>query len=178
MDRYLIVIDMQHDFVDGALGTPEARAILPAVAELVETFPGTVLFTRDTHGEDYLNTQEGRLLPVPHCIRGTPGWELASPLDQFTRDHGCLIFDKPTFGSRALADHLEAVHRERPMGQVVLAGVCTDICVISNALAIKAALPEVPMAVLSSCCAGVTPERHQNALDAMAACQISILPQL
>ena len=174
MNRCLVVVDMQKDFINGALGTPEAQAVLPAVTGRVESFDGTVVFTRDTHGPDYLQTQEGRLLPVAHCLKGTEGWQLERRLADYAAGHGCPIFDKPAFGSLELADYLRRSHRERPIDEIVLIGVCTDICVISNALLLKAALPEVPIAVEAACCAGVTPQRHQNALEAMAACQIAI----
>ncbi len=174
MNRYLIVVDMQKDFIDGALGTAEAVKILPIVAERVASFQGTVLFTRDSHGADYLHTQEGKNLPVVHCIRETDGWQLAPQLGSYAETHSSPIFDKPSFGSLELASFLQKVHQETPIDEVLLMGVCTDICVISNALLLKAALPEVPIAVAADCCAGVTPQRHQNALEAMAACQISI----
>lgn len=173
MADVLIVVDMQNDFVDGALGTPEAQAILPAVAALVEGWQGPVLFTRDTHGEDYLSTQEGRNLPVPHCIRGTDGWQIVPALR--AKAQGCPVFDKPTFGSAALAHHLGRMHAEQPVGSITLVGLCTGICVISNALLAKAALPEVPVRVRADCCACVTPQSHQTALDAMRLCQVEIL---
>ncbi len=172
--KFLVVIDMQKDFIDGALGTPEATAILPAVVQTVHSFEGTVLFTRDTHGPDYLQTQEGRNLPVPHCIRGSEGWQLAPQLQEYAAIHASRIFDKPTFGSRALADFLLEVHTTEPIEEITLIGLCTDICVISNALNLKAALPEVPISVIESCCAGVTPESHKTALCAMQMCQITI----
>lgn len=172
--KFLIVIDMQKDFIDGALGTPEAAAILPAVVQAVHSFEGTVLFTRDTHGPDYLQTQEGRNLPVPHCIRGSAGWQLAPQLQEYAAIHASQIFDKPTFGSRALADFLLEAHATESIEEITLAGLCTDICVISNALNLKAALPEVPISVIESCCAGVTPESHKTALRAMQMCQIII----
>ena len=174
MNRYLIVVDMQKDFIDGALGTAEAVRILLAVVQAVSDFDGTVLFTRDTHGEDYLSTQEGKNLPVPHCIKGTDGWQLAEELQGFADAKGCRIFDKPAFGSLELCHYLAQANRETPIDEIVLVGVCTDICVISNALLLKAALPEVPVAVVADCCAGVTPEQHRNALEAMKPCQITI----
>ena len=174
MSKYLIVIDMQNDFIDGALGTKEAQAILPKVIEKVKSFKGPVIFTRDTHEEDYLETQEGRLLPVTHCIRGTKGWELQEELDAFAREKHCLIFDKPTFGSAHLAGCLTGINRTIPIDEVELIGVCTDICVISNALLLKAALPEMKISIDASCCAGVTPQSHETALDAMRACQIFV----
>lgn len=170
--KYLIVIDMQNDFIDGALGTAEAVAVLPSVAEKVRGFEGHVVFTRDTHTEDYMNTQEGKNLPVVHCVEGTEGWELAPVLESFRMENACPVFDKPTFGSAALAEALKA--NEGNVESVELCGVCTDICVISNALLIKAFLPEVPVSVDASCCAGTSPAAHNNALAAMKMCQISV----
>ena len=169
----LIVVDMQTDFVDGALGTAEAVAIVPKVTARVEEAPGRgekVLFTRDTHGEDYLDTQEGRKLPVPHCIRGTEGWEIVPAL----RDLADAPIDKPTFASALLGQRLKDIDAETPIGKVTLLGLCTDICVISNALLIKGFLPEAEVAVDASCCAGVTPESHKTALAAMKMCQITV----
>lgn len=168
--KLLIVVDMQKDFIDGALGTPEAVAIVPAVAEKIAGYRAAgdmVIFTRDTHTADYLNTQEGRNLPVPHCLRGTPGWEICDRLSV----EDSPVVDKPTFGSTRLA-HM--VSRLEELESVELVGLCTDICVISNALLLKAALPEVPISVDAACCAGVTPQSHENALNAMKMCQISI----
>ena len=170
----LVVIDMQNDFIDGALGTPEAEAIVPNVVDRVKNFNGLVLATRDTHSGDYLQTQEGRNLPVPHCIRGSEGWQLAPQLQEYAAIHASPIFDKPTFGSRALADFLLEIHTTEPIEEITLSGLCTDICVISNALNLKAALSEVPISVIESCCAGVTPESHKTALRAMQMCQITI----
>ena len=175
MNDILVVVDMQKDFIDGALGTPEAQAILPAVVEYARGFEGQVVFTRDTHTEDYMNTQEGSRLPVPHCVKSTPGWQLAPALQAIADEDACPVFDKPTFGSTALAHWLAARHAETPITRVVLVGLCTDICVISNALCIKAALPEVPVAVVERCCAGVTPVSHDNALAAMKMCQVDVL---
>jgi len=174
MSKYLIVIDMQNDFIDGALGTKEAQAILPAVIEKVKSFNGPVMFTRDTHEEDYLDTQEGRNLPVKHCIRDTEGWMLQKDLDEYAKEKHCLIFDKPSFGSANLAGCLTGIYRVVPIDEAEIIGLCTDICVISNALMLKAALPEMKISVDASCCAGVTPERHRTALEAMKACQIEI----
>ena len=171
MQDILIVVDMQNDFIDGALGTPEAVAIVPAAAEKIRSFPGPVLFTRDTHGPDYLNTQEGRNLPVVHCVKGTPGWELRPELQALCRT---APIDKPTFGSAKLGELLLSMDREDPIASVTLIGLCTDICVISNALLVKAFLPEVPVTVDAACCAGVTPESHRNALAAMKMCQIAV----
>ncbi len=165
----LLVIDMQKDFIDGSLGTKEACAIVSNVAHKIEEEKkkGTkIIFTRDTHFENYLETQEGRYLPVKHCIKGTPGWEIHPALDT----EGADIIDKISFGSIELADYIEAMEPEK----ITLTGLCTDICVISNAMILKARMPEVPIFVDASCCAGVTPESHENALSAMKMCQINI----
>lgn len=170
--RVLVVVDMQNDFIDGALGTAEAAAIVPKVVEKIRSWTGEVYATQDTHQADYLATQEGRNLPVPHCVKGTRGWEIAPAVREAMTNAVCLT--KPTFGSRALAETLAAAHERRPIEEIVLAGLCTDICVISNALLLKAFLPEVPIRVDAACCAGVTPESHRNALDAMRQCQIAV----
>ena len=176
----LIVVDMQNDFVSGALGTPEAREIVPRVVDRVEEGirrGEKILFTRDTHETDYLNTQEGKKLPVPHCIRGSEGWEIIPQLQEYAAHP----IDKPTFGSTDLGALLRArdedLRRQGKPGveKVTLIGVCTDICVLSNALLIKAFLPEAEIVVEAACCAGVTPQSHETALSAMAACQITVL---
>ncbi len=167
MQNILLVIDMQNDFIDGALGTPEAVAIVPKVREKIRSFDGTVLFTRDTHGENYMETQEGKNLPVPHCIRGTDGWQIRPELEELRVTEP---IDKGTFGSDELGKILRDLNDEDPIGIITVIGLCTDICVISNALLAKAFLPEVPIEVDASCCAGVTPEFHENALKAMASC--------
>lgn len=173
MKRILVVVDVQNDFVSGALGTPEAEAILPAVVEKIRSYPqGQVIATRDTHTADYLSTQEGRLLPVEHCIEGTPGWEIVPQVARALK--GAKVVDKPTFGSVALAELLLQRNEEEPL-EVELVGLCTDICVVSNALLLKAFLPEVPITVDSRCCAGVTPERHRAALDTLRSCQVTVL---
>lgn len=173
----LVVVDMQNDFIDGALGTAEAVSIVPAVAKKIKNHDGRVLFTRDTHAENYLETQEGKNLPVVHCVKGTPGWEIRAELDALRKEEP---LDKPTFGSTDLGLILKAQDDElKAQGKagiesVTLVGLCTDICVISNALLVKAFLPEVPVIVDASCCAGVTPQSHKNALEAMKMCQIQI----
>lgn len=172
MQEILVVVDMQNDFVTGPLGTPEARTILPKVAEKVKNFPGRVLFTRDTHEENYLESREGKALPVPHCIRGTRGWEICPELETLRKEEPV---DKCTFGSTGLGEVLRAADQYgEKIGKITLVGVCTDICVISNALLLRAFLPEAEIAVDAACCAGVTPESHQTALRAMKACQIAI----
>ncbi len=170
--KVLVVIDMQNDFIDGALGTPEACAIVPAVIDKIRNFDGLVLATRDTHGADYLNTQEGRNLPVEHCIKGTKGWELNPEISALIKE---APIDKPTFGSCELGMKLKELAQHENIENITLIGVCTDICVISNAMIIKAFLPEVPVTVVKDCCAGVTPESHLRALEAMRSCQIEIV---
>lgn len=175
----LVVVDMQNDFVSGALGTPEAGDIVPYVVGRVVDGVNRgerILFTRDTHGPDYLKTQEGKKLPVPHCIRGSEGWEIIPQLQEYAQHP----IDKPTFGSRYLGALLKAqdedLRRQGKAGveKVTLIGVCTDICVLSNALVVKAFLPEAEILVDASCCAGVTPQSHRTALEAMKACQITV----
>ncbi len=165
----LIVVDMQRDFIDGALGTKEAVAILPYVKNAIKSHKGKVLFTRDTHKEGYLDTQEGKKLPVPHCIKGTDGWQIHPDLLPLAEDDP---IDKITFGSVELA---RLVSEMDDVTGVTLMGLCTDICVISNAMLIKAFCPELPVRVDARGCAGVSPESHERALDAMAMCQIEIL---
>ncbi len=172
MKQILIVVDMQNDFIDGALGTKEAAAIVPKVEDKIRNFDGEVFFTRDTHETWYLETQEGKNLPVPHCIRGTEGWQIRKELDALRKTDP---IDKETFGSTDLAADLLALHEDEEIGSITLVGLCTDICVISNALLLKATLPEVPIYVDAACCAGVTPESHENALKAMEACQIKVM---
>ena len=170
--KILVVVDMQNDFIDGALGTPEAQKIVPAVVEKIKGWAGEVYATQDTHQADYLTTQEGRNLPVAHCVEGTQGWEIAPAVREALTDFTCLT--KPAFGSRSLAETLVIVNQNQPIEEIVLIGLCTDICVISNAMILKAFLPEVPIRVDAACCAGVTPESHQNALNAMKVCQIAV----
>ena len=166
MKKTLIVVDMQNDFIDMALGTPEAVAIVPKVREKIQSYVqngDAVIFTRDTHGEDYLQTPEGKRLPVKHCIRGTKGWEIADGLYV----DGCKIIDKPNFGW----PHWDAENLQ----DVEIIGLCTDICVVSNALIIKAMHPDAKVQVDSACCAGVTPQSHEAALLTMKMCQIDVI---
>ena len=167
--KYLIVVDMQKDFITGALGSDLAVAIVPNVVERVRNFDGKVIFTRDTHFADYMTTQEGKKLPGPHCIKDSDGWQICDELCSFAE---CIV-DKPTFGSTELPQLLESYGE--PIEQIELCGLCTDICVISNAMLLKAAFPEVPIAVNASCSAGVSVESHNTALAAMRAVQIEIL---
>lgn len=167
--KILVVVDMQKDFIDGALGTAEAVRIVPYVKDVIETFNGKVFFTRDTHFEDYMQTQEGKNLPVMHCIKGTPGWEIHPELDALRTTEP---IDKVTFGSSSLPEILRA---EGPVESITFLGLCTDICVISNVMITKAFFPEVPVIVDAKGCAGVTPESHKNALAAMKMCQVTVI---
>ena len=165
MKKTLIVVDMQNDFIDGALGTKEAVAIVPNVKKKIQEYVeqgAEIIYTRDTHTEDYMNTNEGKNLPVPHCIKGTKGWEIADGL--YVKN--CKIVDKPTFGYIGWDDY--------QFEEVELIGLCTDICVVSNALMIKALFPEINVSVDASCCAGVTPQSHEAALTTMKMCQIKV----
>ena len=172
MRKILVVIDMQNDFIDGALGTKEACGIVENVKERIRAYaPEDVYATKDTHEEDYLSTQEGRNLPVRHCIRGTEGWEIRPDIAALLTK--AKIFEKPTFGSLALAEEISALAQKEEL-EIELIGLCTDICVVSNALLLKANLPETKISVAASCCAGVTPESHEAALTTMRFCQIQI----
>ena len=167
--KVLVVVDMQKDFIDGALGTAEAVAIVPYVKQVIETFYGKVLFTRDTHFEDYMQTQEGKNLPVMHCVKGTPGWEIHPELEALRKT---AAIDKLTFGSSELPKILA---REEHIESITFLGLCTDICVISNVMITKAFFPEVPVIVDAKGCAGVTPDSHKNALAAMKMCQVAVI---
>ena len=171
MKKLLIVIDMQNDFIDGSLGTKEAQAIVPAVAAKIASYPPKdIVATMDTHGADYLRTQEGKKLPVKHCIKGTDGWQIRPEIAALLGR--ARIYEKPTFGCEQLAQDLKQV---KGLKEVEIVGLCTDICVVSNALLIKAALPELRITVDSACCAGVTPEKHLAALETMRSCQIEVV---
>ncbi len=175
MEHILIVVDMQNDFVDGALGSHEAVSILPAVTDKIRSHAGKIIFTRDTHTADYMNTREGKHLPVPHCIKNTEGWEIRDEVWKAAAGKpDVAVMDKPTFGSTELSAYLSDYAKNHDLAEVTLIGICTDICVISNAMLIKAALPETDVTVDAACCAGVTPESHENALKAMQICQIKI----
>lgn len=170
--KVLVVVDMQNDFIDGALGTKEAVSIVKNVAKKISGYEDMVIYTRDTHSNDYLDRQEGRNLPVKHCILGTDGWQISKELPVA---EDAVIFDKPAFGSKELGLFLKNLNEEEIIDEIELVGLCTDICVISNALLIKAFLPETQIVVDASCCAGVTVESHLNALSAMKMCQIKVI---
>ncbi len=168
--KYLVVVDMQNDFISGSLGSLDAQSIVPEVKRVIEEFDGEIIFTKDTHSDDYLNTREGKRLPVPHCIKGTYGWEICDELKEYSVAK--KIIDKPTFGSLELIEYLK---EKDDIKSVFLLGLCTDICVISNAMLVKAAFPEIDVAVFKDASAGVSVESHNTALSAMKACQIDIL---
>lgn len=172
--NYLIVVDMQNDFIFESLGTKEAQAILPSVCKKVQAFEGLVIATLDTHDSSYLSTQEGKLLPVVHCVRDTEGWQVPASLRQILDDRHARFFEKPTFGSTALVEYFQQEQAREPIDSIELIGLCTDICVVSNTLLLKAFFPEVPIRVDAACCAGVTPESHEAALKTLASCQVII----
>ena len=167
--KFLFVVDMQVDFITGSLGSALATAIVQNVVEKVKTFEGKVIFTRDTHFDNYLQTQEGKKLPVPHCIKDTDGWQICSELQPYVE----TVVDKVTFGSVDLSELIKDYGE--PVEKIELCGLCTDICVISNAMILKAAFPEAKITVSESCCAGVSVESHNTALNAMKAVQIEVV---
>lgn len=174
MKKILVVVDMQKDFVDGALGTAEAVQIVGNVVKKINSFEGEIIVTYDTHFENYLETAEGKKLPIKHCIKNTDGWKLDSQVEAALLKKSYATVEKPTFGSVSLPDLI----REKANGDdfhIELIGLCTDICVVSNALLIKANFPSAKISVDSSCCAGVTPETHEAALTTMKMCQIDVL---
>ena len=172
--KYLIVIDMQNDFIDGSLGSEDAKAIVDTVAGKVKSFEGTVLYTMDTHSENYMETQEGQKLPVKHCIKGTKGWDLNPKIRKVIESKGGTKFEKGSFGSPDLAAYLMKANEQEKIDEIELCGLCTDICVISNAMMLKSCLPETEIVVDSNGCRGVSHESHKTALEAMKTCQITI----
>lgn len=173
-ENVLVVVDVQNDFIDGALGSSEAQEALPRIVEKARNFSGSVIATKDTHFDDYLETQEGHNLPVPHCVKGTEGWEFPEELGNVLRDKGARVYEKLTFGSVELAQDLKGRFGRGEISSVEFVGFCTDICVISNALLVKAEAPELLVRVDARCCAGVTPEKHQSALDVLESCQVQV----
>ena len=170
MEDVLIVVDMQNDFINGALGTKEAQAIVPNVKKKIEEYKEAgkqVIFTRDTHHENYLKTYEGKHLPVPHCIIGTNGWEISEDIGCYFDIDNDILINKPSFGWTNWSDF--------NFKSVELCGLCSDICVISNALILRANYPEIDITVDASCCAGVAPEKHKAALEVMKSCQINVI---
>lgn len=172
MRKILVVVDMQKDFIDGSLGTKEAQAIVPLAVKKIKSYPiENVYVTKDTHGENYMETFEGKHLPVEHCIKGTPGWGLDARIEAVTQ--GGYMIEKPTFGSIELMELLKSENEKEEL-EIEVIGLCTDICVVSNVLLLKAAMPENRIRVDASCCAGVTPESHEAALTTMKMCQIEV----
>ena len=174
MKKILVVVDIQNDFVDGALGTAEAVAIVDNAAQKIKSFDGDIFVTYDTHFEDYMETMEGKKLPVVHCIKGTKGWELNPKIAEALEGKDYKTVEKLTFGSVKLPDMIKECIGENK-AEITLIGLCTDICVVSNALILKANLLDTEIFVDSSCCAGVTPETHNAALDTMRCCQINVI---
>ena len=170
MNKILVVVDMQNDFVSGSLGSDDAKAIVGNVVKMIEAWQGEIVCTYDTHYENYLETKEGRMLPVKHCIENTEGWQLCPEVEKALGSKEYKVFRKPTFGSEDLAAYL----KEGNYDEIHFVGLCTDICVISNVMLTKAALPESEFVVHADCCAGVTTESHENALNAMKMCHIQI----
>lgn len=174
-ENILIVVDMQNDFISGNLGNEEAEKIVETVIKKVKNFQGRVIFTKDTHYDNYLDTQEGKNLPIVHCIKNTRGWEIADGIKELIEEKRAEVFEKSSFGSEALIKRLREIDEKEKIENITLIGICTDICVVSNALAIRTFLPEVPVKVDSSCCAGVTKEKHEAALETMRSCQIEVI---
>lgn len=166
MKKLLVIVDMQNDFVTGSLANPEAEKIIPGIVELINKWDGDIIFTQDTHYDDYLDTQEGKKLPIKHCLDGKWGWQIVKELDPF---HNYRYIKKETFGYSGLANEIGYAY-----DNIYFCGTCTDICVISNAIILKSAMPESRIIVLKDLCAGTTKENHENALKAMAQCQIDI----
>lgn len=173
MKKFLVVVDIQKDFVDGALGTPEAVAMIPNAVKKINEFDGDIFVTYDTHFDNYMETSEGKKLPVPHCIKDTDGWKLNSDVAEALAKKNYTEVEKLTFGSVKLPELISATAGEDEFS-VELIGLCTDICVVSNALILKANFPEMEISVDASCCAGVTPESHNAALTTMKMCQINV----
>lgn len=176
MKKALVVVDMQNDFIDGSLGTKEAENIVNRVAKEIRKDYDLIVATRDTHGEDYLDSNEGKHLPVVHCVEDSKGWQIADTVAEALKEKENLtILNKPTFGSQEVVNVLKEYDKENPIGSITLIGLCTDICVVTNALLVKTAFPEIPVNVIKDCCAGVTPESHEAALLTMKMCQIEVL---
>lgn len=174
MKKILVVVDIQNDFVDGALGSKQAVEIIEKACKKIRAFEGDIFVTLDTHGEDYTDTQEGKKLPVPHCIKGTYGWRLNADIEKALENKNATVIEKPTFGSQELAELISEKYKNEALS-VELIGICTDICVISNALTIRAHNTECEITVDSSCCAGVSPELHEAALAVMKSCLINVI---
>ena len=175
MNKVLVVIDMQNDFITGSVGSVQAQKIVDNVAKRIKDFNGQIVFTRDTHYDNYLDTREGKALPIVHCVEGTQGWELEKSIKKLQLGGDYPVFDKITFGSKRMVDFLLYLNKLKKVDEVTIIGLCTDICVISNAFLIQAYLPEAAIVIDASCCAGVTEQSHKAALEAMKNCQIKII---
>lgn len=186
--RIVVIVDAQNDFIDGVLGTPEAQAAVPNIVEKLKEYEGTntlVLFTKDTHFPDYNETQEGKKLPIQHCQYMTPGWSINKTISSYVKEANFATYSteeivngrilKPTFGSITLANAIADISANHVVDEVVFMGFCTDICIISNLLLTKAVSPNIPLIVDAKCCAGVTPEKHEAALEVMRSCQIKVI---
>lgn len=174
--KVFVVIDMQKDFTTGSLANPAAEKIIPEIANYIQNFEGITIFTRDSHGNDYLETTEGKNLPVEHCIVGTDGWQICEDLIKACEDKegNCFVFNKPTFGyASELAKFINDF--KQPITEIILCGTCTDICVISNTLGLKEHMPEVKISVIEKLCAGLTAEKHNAAIEVMKSCQVNII---
>lgn len=173
--KILIVIDMQNDFVYNKLGTLEAQAIIPNILDKCAEYDNKfIIFTKDTHKDNYLSTQEGKFLPIAHCLADTEGWDIVNQLRTYARRGKASIIEKDTFGSFTIINKIRELFDEEEIESIELCGVCTDICVITNALLLKTRFPETPIYIDANCCAGTTPEKHQAALEVMKSCQIII----
>lgn len=175
MRKVLVVVDMQNDFIDGALGSNEASAIVDNVVSKINKFDGEIIVTYDTHQDNYMETREGKYLPVPHCIEGTDGHKLNEAVENALANKGSYDIYKPTFGSTHLVEYIRDITVDEKDTEVTLIGLCTDICVVSNAMLLKANYPEMNIVVDASCCAGVTVESHNAALTTMRMCQINVI---
>lgn len=169
--KLLIVIDMQYDFIDGALANKDAQAIVKDMSKYINEFDGEVIFTQDTHDKNYMESQEGKFLPIPHCIKDSEGWKVHQDLLDARKNNDYKLLEKPTFGYK----DWDKVLSNYDIDEIIMVGTCTDICVVSNALAIKAVLPETSVSVIASLCAGLTKEKHEAALEVMRSCQVKVI---
>ena len=175
MSKLLIVVDMQNDFIDGSLGTEEARNIVEPVCEKIIEFGGQIFVTQDTHSDNYLETLEGRHLPVEHCIANTEGWLINSFIRNALKSKNYAFIEKEIFGSMKLVDQIAKILDKGVKGSIEIVGLCSDICVVSNALMLRSAFPNTEITVDASCCAGVTPDKHKAAMEVMKSCQINVI---
>ena len=175
MEKILVVVDMQNDFIDESLGTEEARNIVEPVCEKIIEFGGQIFVTQDTHSDNYLETLEGRHLPVEHCIANTEGWLINSFIRNALKSKNYAFIEKEIFGSMKLVDQIAKILDKGVKGSIEIVGLCSDICVVSNALMLRSAFPNTEITVDASCCAGVTPDKHKAAMEVMKSCQINVI---